>query len=399
MAIKIRCVDCKKKISIDEAFAGGVCRCPYCTAIVYVPDESATSKRKRRPEVPTRRPEAPTPRPKAAPKPGISKADTAVGIHGTADSKADTAIGIHGTADSKADTAVGIHGPADATADTAVDVPATVDSQADTAVDVPAIADAPGARKPETQAEADKALAVAHGQANIPTAAPVRVQGIVSMILAVLLLGMIAGMVVLAMDIMTPPVVDNVPEDYEYTTFTTRADFPAVAGTIKVEAPVVYCIDTSKPMAQVLESAGKIALASAKSLKGGKFNLILLGEDDDKILSPQPIASDKAGIAKAQAFLSTEWCGAAEQARGLQAALDMKAKTVVLLARDSDPGAKGLAEGAFKDKSVRLHTIVLGGSSGGLTELAKLTGGESKSYTASELETQAQRAEEELKKK
>jgi hypothetical protein len=241
-------------------------------------------------------------------------------------------------------------------------------------------------------------LAIAHGQANIPTAAPVKVQGIVAIILAVLLLGMLVGIVILTNDILTQPVVEVVPEDYNNTVVTTR-DFPAVAGTIKVEAPVVYCIDTSRSMAQVIESAGKIAIASAKSLKGGKFNIIILGEDDDKILSPQPIASDKAGIAKATAFLSTELCGAAEQGRGLQAALDMKAKTVVLLARDSDIGAKPVVEGAFKDKAVKLHTIVLGGTSRGLEDLAKLTGGESKSYTVSELETQARRAEEDRKKK
>ena len=388
MAIKIRCVDCKKKISIDEAFAGGVCRCPYCTAIVYVPDDGATKKRKRRPEAPARRPEAPTPRPKApAPTPPAEI------------SKADTAVGIHGPADSKADTAVGIHGPADSKADTAIDLPAPADSKADTAIDLPATADAPGTRKSETQAEADKALAVAHGQAHIPTAAPVKLQGIVSIILAVLLLGMIAGMVVLAIYLTTPPVIPDVPKDYDYTVLTTRSDFPAVAGTIKVQAPVVYCIDTSRPMAQVLESAGKIALASAKSLKNGKFNLILLGEDDDKVLSPQPIASDKAGIAKAQAFLTMELCGAAEQARGLQTALDMKAKTVVLLARDSDPNARAIAEGAFKDNSVLLHTIVLDSSSKGLAELAELTGGESKSYTISELETQIRQADKQSKNK
>lgn len=371
MAIKIRCVDCKKKISIDEAFAGGVCRCPYCTAIVYVPDDTATSKRKRRPEAPTRRPESPTSRPKAPAD--ITKADTAVDVPALVDTEADTAV----------------------------DAPALVDSEADTAIDVPAIADAPGARKPETQAEADKALAIAHGQTNIPTAAPVKLQGIVSIILAILLLGMLGGMAFLAMEVITPPPIKDVgvSDDYVYTAFTTRTDFPAVAGTIKVQAPVVYCIDTSRPMAQVLEYAGKIAIASAKSLKDGKFNIILLGEDDDKVLSDQPIASDKAGIAKATAFLSTELCGAAEQARGLQAALDMKAKSVVLLARDSGSGVRGLAEGAFKEKSARLHTIVLDSSDKGLAEMAKLTGGESKKYTTSELETQARRAEEDMKKK
>ena len=375
MAIKIRCVDCKKKISIDEAFAGGVCRCPYCTAIVYVPDNSTTSQPKRRPEAPTRRPKAPAPAPPA----DIAEADTSVDTPSQVDSKADTAVGIHGPADSKADTAV--------------DLPALVDSDTDTTIDFPARADAPGARKPETQDEADKALAVAHGQANIPTAEPVKLQGIVSMILAVLLLGMIGGMVFLVVEVITPPVIKDVdvPEGYVYTAFTTRSDFPAVAGTIKVQAPVVYCIDTSRPMTHVFESAGKIVIASAKSLKGGKFNLILLGEDDDKVLSDKLIASDKAGIAKLEAFLTPECGGAADQTRGLQAALDMKAKTVVLLARDTEGDVRALAEGAFKDASVPVHTIALDSSSRGLAQLAELTGGESKSFTLSELESQIQR--------
>ena len=52
MAIKIRCSQCNKKVAIDVAFAGGVCRCPYCTALVFVQIDSAQM-----PEVP--RPEAP----------------------------------------------------------------------------------------------------------------------------------------------------------------------------------------------------------------------------------------------------------------------------------------------------------------------------------------------------
>lgn len=53
MAIKIRCSECSKKISIDEAFAGGACRCPYCKAIVMVPGEGG--------EAPAARPAAPRP--------------------------------------------------------------------------------------------------------------------------------------------------------------------------------------------------------------------------------------------------------------------------------------------------------------------------------------------------
>lgn len=60
MALKIRCTGCKKKISVDEAFAGGVCRCPYCSEIVNVPGSSDASGGGRRPDEPGGRPEAPT---------------------------------------------------------------------------------------------------------------------------------------------------------------------------------------------------------------------------------------------------------------------------------------------------------------------------------------------------
>ena len=57
--MKIRCTDCEKKISIDDAFAGGVCRCPYCTALNFVPDEGAPTEEGARPESPTQRPTTP----------------------------------------------------------------------------------------------------------------------------------------------------------------------------------------------------------------------------------------------------------------------------------------------------------------------------------------------------
>ncbi len=58
MAITIRCSECKKKISVDEAFTGSMCRCPYCKAIVSVPESGARSA-KARPAAPSPRPDAP----------------------------------------------------------------------------------------------------------------------------------------------------------------------------------------------------------------------------------------------------------------------------------------------------------------------------------------------------
>ena len=52
MAIKVRCTGCRKRISVDEAFAGGVCRCPYCGATSSVPSSAGGGRPGFRPDVP-----------------------------------------------------------------------------------------------------------------------------------------------------------------------------------------------------------------------------------------------------------------------------------------------------------------------------------------------------------
>ena len=55
MAIRVRCDHCRKKISMDEAFAGGVCRCPYCGQLNMAPGAPGSPGPDRRPD----RPDAP----------------------------------------------------------------------------------------------------------------------------------------------------------------------------------------------------------------------------------------------------------------------------------------------------------------------------------------------------
>jgi len=71
MAIRIQCSECKKRIVIDDAFAGGACRCPFCSEIVMVPAAEGQTPSER-PESPGR-PESPErpaePEGQAAPTP------------------------------------------------------------------------------------------------------------------------------------------------------------------------------------------------------------------------------------------------------------------------------------------------------------------------------------------
>jgi len=59
MALRIRCPECRKRISVDEAFAGGMCRCPYCRELVEVPSAPGRALRGRRPTGRAGRPSAP----------------------------------------------------------------------------------------------------------------------------------------------------------------------------------------------------------------------------------------------------------------------------------------------------------------------------------------------------
>lgn len=38
MEIRLRCGECDRDVLVDEAFAGGMCRCPHCKATLAVPD-------------------------------------------------------------------------------------------------------------------------------------------------------------------------------------------------------------------------------------------------------------------------------------------------------------------------------------------------------------------------
>lgn len=67
--MKIRCAECGRLLTIDEAFAGGVCRCPHCKATVFVPGQSDASEGQVRPEAPRNRgavPETPEETPPAS---------------------------------------------------------------------------------------------------------------------------------------------------------------------------------------------------------------------------------------------------------------------------------------------------------------------------------------------
>ncbi len=97
MAITIECSGCKKRISVDEAFAGGMCRCPYCKEIVEVPSAGGGSQ-VARPDRPVRRAPAPAVRTTPQePPPGVKAPPASRPVDGSGHREIPTAKPVRNT--------------------------------------------------------------------------------------------------------------------------------------------------------------------------------------------------------------------------------------------------------------------------------------------------------------
>lgn len=302
MAIRIRCKDCKKKISIDEAFAGGMCRCPYCKALVYVDEASGAGAKGA-----TARPNAPVSRPAA---PGQAAEPV-----------------IHSAG--------------------------------------------PSANLP-TDTE------------HVPMARPVKIQGIITIILLVLLVLMVGGGITAAMFYMparqggdVPPPPDQRPTIHQIT-----KSGPGVVD-IAVATPVIYLLDGGSGMRSALDSARMVTMRSVETLAGQKYNVLVSTEAEDKLLSPDYVPGDKAGMETLKTFLQSVLpMGASDIPRSLQAAIEKKPKTIVLFTRKPVDNAMGLAEKA-KAQGTVIHTIAIESDSeviDSMKRLAETSGGKARDF-------------------
>ena len=301
MALRIRCSECSKRISIDEAFAGGACRCPYCTAVVFVPGGPKESTGLARPAEPGARPQGPE-----SPVPGP-----------------------------------------------------------------------PGPYE------------------DVPVAQPVKLQGIITIILLGLLVLILAGGAVL---VVTSLSVDGegegdeeLPAAERVNPFVPGASGPAV-GELAIETPVVYCIDAGSSMSHMFSYAEGIVLASIGSLRrGDRFAVLLSAEGADKIMPGGYHFGEPEDRQAASDFMSgAERIGAADITRSLAAAVAMepRPRTVVLFARKPVEGAPDIAARAAR-QGTAVVTVSLDASSRvkkSMAALADASGGRSISYAFSELQ-------------
>jgi hypothetical protein len=214
MAIRVRCAQCGKRISMDDAFAGGACRCPYCGAINVLREDRAAAQPQRR-----ERPEAPGGRP----RPG---------------------------------------GP-DRT------------SQADQP-------EAPPARPQMPAGPAAPEPSAGRAHRHIPTARPVRTQGIVGLVAAVLLLALLAGGAWLALKLGLWSGGPR-PRGRDVTEQAARPPRTVDVAQQLVRVPVVYCVHAGGEAAAL--AADLVARSVAGLEAGVRFDVYVPAAGDGRWLA------------------------------------------------------------------------------------------------------------------
>jgi len=289
MAIKIRCKDCRKKISMDEAFAGGVCRCPYCKATNVVPGE--------RRQVRDDRPDRP---------------------------------------------------------------------------------DSPQA--PAAGADARR---------TIPLAKPVKVQGILTLILLALLFGLSAFAAAYGLKMYKGRQEDTSPPPPPPPNPITDVAGVQVAG-LALRTPVVYVIDASGSMGDFYDPAAVLLRHSVRTLAASDhFNIVCLTEGKVEMLSDGGWVAGRGGSdAQVKAFLfDRQPKGVTALRDGLVRALALKPGTVVVLAAKGveDPDALiAQAQGA----DIRVYTVTPAGdpdAAEALEALSEKTAGKHRAFTDADL--------------
>ncbi|MHC4982124.1 MAG: hypothetical protein ACYTF6_03015, partial [Planctomycetota bacterium] len=227
MAIKLRCVACDKKLTVDEGFAGGVCRCPYCKALMAVPEARMRWGVRPRPTAPVGRAHAP-----------------------------------------------------------------------------------PG--RPETPGE----VAGAHAEVaeeHIPLARPVRIQGVLALVLMGLVVAMAAAVGILLVTYGTDSSRENGPKEGQTDQQVADGGGPDGVGTnrangaqapagpsickLQIAPPVVYCIASRSQRA--FDFAASETLKSIETLKEGRrFQVALCYEDGFKSVADGYLTVSKAGLAR-----------------------------------------------------------------------------------------------------
>lgn len=418
MAVKIRCSECRKKIAVDEAFAGSMCRCPYCKSIVQVPRLPGSGDLPGRPPRPSARPGRPSaPRIKSPGGSGLEQVSGSKPIirePGSTQRKRPVGPTIietpgipqvteppqrpkapggkpaapkrpHTPAAPKSDA----EDPLAALAGTAKTVknPTAPQPPVEPHEPQPVPVEPPAAQAPSVKAEEDldviEAIHVDESQltreqlAAIPTANPVLLQGIVSLVLIAILLIVGGASVYLGVRVFSVTKVDDSnpgsayvrgedpkeEEEIPPNPFLVSTVGPRMCSTVTVLPPVAYVIDGGDAMGDMFLYARDAVRASVRSLgKDHTFGVVVAGESAPIYAGGKMFPGGAEGAAALRPSLLTlfdendendenpedksalEIAGASELAPAVEKALSLQPKTLVLLVNNAmieNPAALG----------------------------------------------------------
>ena len=340
MSIRVRCTGCSKKVSVDDAFAGGACRCPYCKEIVLVggalPEAGGS-----RPYAPVERPETPDEvRPEA---PGAFSSRLAL---------------------------VPMANPVRVQGVLTFVLVGLIAVLAAVAVWLGVYLSHPGG------GDANSATNPAPGVSPLPAPGPAPAPGP----------GEPGG-----------PHVQPPPATGPVTTgpaaFAPHPAGPGVEGGgvagVPITAPVIYILDGGGSMKYVYDYARYMTRASILSLGAeGKFQLAVAGEDAVRWLGEGYRAGGKGADAAVKEFLEPSAVGGADVGKALEAAIAKAPRTVVLLRRDAVARAAELAAKA-KAAGVKIVAVGLGSDAAARASFEQLTGptgGRCETFSESALE-------------
>jgi hypothetical protein len=228
----------------------------------------------------------------------------------------------------------------------------------------------------------------------VPLASPVLLQGVITIVLLILTLGMIGGAIAVAVHYVggEPPPGETAPQAPRKANpyRTPKVKGPSVAGDVPLKTPVIYCIDAGGSMADLFDYAAAITYASIRTLgSDGTFSVMVVREDGVVQLPGGYQAGGEGGVAAARVLLSTiQAHGATARAipRALTKAVEQKPAELVFFAAKRVDAEQTAA--AARRRGVPITTIALGQASEaaeGLKRLAEATGGRSREFTAAEL--------------
>jgi hypothetical protein len=222
----------------------------------------------------------------------------------------------------------------------------------------------------------------AQTQVRIPTAQPVKVFGVISILLLVMSLFLIGGIgyAVYSLFIKAPDIPPPAPEVAHPSDPPKQKE--GVPWVKLGRGPIVYVVDHGSSMRDAHDAVADMIRRSMPSLKDKcEYAILMCGEGEDRFL-PTRFVKDESGLKALDAFLRADPTpkGASNIPRALKAALARKPMEIVLIARSNSLMDTAEVGKQARKQGVKIHTIAvdLEGDPeklAALSELAKTTGG------------------------